>query len=319
MEIPLIMSHSPLPNSSSAITLAVVGDVHDQWDAEDEQALKHLGVDLVLLVGDFGNEAVEVVEAIAQISIPKAVILGNHDAWYTATEWGRRKAPYDRQTENRFVRQLELLGDTHVGYRALDFPALGVSVVGGRPCSWGGSEWKFTEFYEAYFGVSSLQESADRIAAAAASATQDTVIFIGHTGPKGMGSEPEDPCGRDWQPQGGDFGDPDLAVAIAQTRTLGKQIPLVAFGHMHHHLRHRRDRLRRTTHWDAQTLYLNAAAVPRIIHTSDNCRRNFSLVTLDQGIVTEAALVWVNADYSIDSKQVVHTASAPLVGVRYGE
>ncbi|NEP43066.1 MAG: TIGR04168 family protein, partial [Okeania sp. SIO2H7] len=41
------------------IKIAIVGDVHDRWEPEDELALKHLGVDLVLFVGDFGNEAVE--------------------------------------------------------------------------------------------------------------------------------------------------------------------------------------------------------------------------------------------------------------------
>ena len=38
------------------IKIAVVGDVHDQWEEDDDIALKHLGVDLVLFVGDFGNE-----------------------------------------------------------------------------------------------------------------------------------------------------------------------------------------------------------------------------------------------------------------------
>lgn len=304
-----VMSNSQLPLSAPTVTLAVVGDVHDQWDAEDERALNHLGVDLVLLVGDFGNEAVGVVEAIAQLSIPKAVVLGNHDAWYTATEWGRKKCPYDRRTEDRFKDQLDLLGEAHVGYRALNFADLGLSVVGGRPCTWGGPEWKFTDFYQDYFDVGSMAESADRIKAAAASATQDTVIFIGHTGPRGMGHAPEDPCGRDWRPIGGDYGDPDLAEAIAHTRNLGKTVPLVAFGHMHHQLRHRRDRLRRTTHWDNHTLYLNAAAVPRIIHTDDNCLRNFSLVTLQNNTITEAALVWLNADFSLHQKHILHPSA----------
>ncbi|MFM8007087.1 MAG: TIGR04168 family protein, partial [Dolichospermum sp.] len=39
---------------SKPVKIAVVGDIHDQWDVEDGMALKHLGVDLVLFVGDFG-------------------------------------------------------------------------------------------------------------------------------------------------------------------------------------------------------------------------------------------------------------------------
>ncbi|MBD1910778.1 MULTISPECIES: TIGR04168 family protein [unclassified Leptolyngbya] len=307
------MNTPELSSPSKSLTLAVVGDVHDQWEAQDERALKHLGVDLVLLVGDFGNESVEVVEAIAHMSIPKAVILGNHDAWYTATEWGRQKCPYDRTKEDRVQRQLDLLGPTHVGYGVLDFPELGISVVGGRPFSWGGSEWKYEAFYRQRYQVHSMAESTERIIAAAAQATQENLIFIGHCGPFGLGDAPEDPCGRDWNPLGGDFGDPDLAEAIAHTRSLGKHIPLVTFGHMHHNLRHRRDRLRRPTHLQDGTFYLNAAAVPRIIEAEDDCFRNFSLVTLKDGVVSHASMVWINQDLGIKSKQVLYFADAPAI------
>jgi hypothetical protein len=33
------------------------------------------------------------------------------------------------------------------------------------------------------------------------------------------------------------FGDPDFEMAIAKTYALGKNIPLVTFGHMHHTMR----------------------------------------------------------------------------------
>ncbi|MFN7522248.1 MAG: metallophosphoesterase, partial [Aphanizomenon sp.] len=77
-------------NQSKSVKIAVIGDVHDQWEAEDGIALQHLGVDLALFVGDFGNESVEVVKAIASLDLPKAAVMGNHDAWYSATEWGRK-------------------------------------------------------------------------------------------------------------------------------------------------------------------------------------------------------------------------------------
>jgi hypothetical protein len=34
------------------VTLAVVGDVHSQWTAEDEAALASLGADVAVFVGD---------------------------------------------------------------------------------------------------------------------------------------------------------------------------------------------------------------------------------------------------------------------------
>lgn len=292
--------------SQAPIKIAVIGDIHNQWDAEDEVALRHLGVDLVLLVGDFGNEAIEIVREIAALSLPKAAVLGNHDAWYTATPWGVKQCPYDRRYEDRVQQQLDLLGDAHVGYGKKDFPELDLTVVGGRPFSWGGSDWKNPEFYGSRFGVNSFAESTERMVEAAKNAEFETIIFLGHCGPLGLGDRPEDPCGKDWQPLGGDHGDPDLADAIEQTHKMGKKIPLVAFGHMHHHLRHTKQRLRTPVVATKETLYVNAASVPRIIRQEEECLRNFTLVTLEAGVVTQVALVWVNQDQNIHSEEIFY-------------
>lgn len=36
-----------------------------------------------MVAGDFGNENVELVKSVSELDIPKAAILGNHDAWNT--------------------------------------------------------------------------------------------------------------------------------------------------------------------------------------------------------------------------------------------
>ncbi|MFM7426182.1 MAG: TIGR04168 family protein [Elainella sp.] len=299
--------------------IAVVGDVHDQWDEGDERALRHLGVDLVLFVGDFGNESVEIVRAISQVSLPKAVILGNHDAWFTATTWGKGLRGLNHG--DRVQQQLDLLGPAHVGYGKRDFPELGVSVVGGRPFSWGGPSWKNGSFYQQRFGVAGFADSTAKIVAAAQQASQSTLIFIGHNGPQGLGDQPEDPCGKDWNPIGGDYGDQDLTEAIAQSRALGKQVPLVTFGHMHHSLRHTKARLRtQLVADDSGTVYLNAASVPRILPPEKDGpsgskglrRRNFSLVILEQGQVTQASLVWFRDDLTLQSEQILYQAPPAL-------
>ena len=294
-------------NKAKSIKIAVVGDVHDRWEPEDGEALKHLGVDLVLFVGDFGNESVEVVRAIAQLDIPKAAVFGNHDAWYTATEWGRSQCPYDRTQENWVKQQLDLMGEAHVGYGKRDFPELGVTVVGSRPFTWGGSEWKYTDFFSEWFGVESFEESARRIAGAAALADCENVIFLGHTGPTGLGEAPEDPCGRDWKPLGGDWGDPDFAEAIDRTRSSGKHIPLVTFGHMHHKLRHKKHELRKSLEVSAEgAVYLNAASVPRIVERECSKLRNFSIVLLENGAVSEVSLVWLGEDFAVALEQILY-------------
>ncbi|MBE9095440.1 TIGR04168 family protein [Tychonema sp. LEGE 07203] len=294
-------------NETKAIKIAVVGDVHDRWEPEDGEALKRLGVDLVLFVGDFGNESVDVVRAIAQLDIPKAAVFGNHDAWYTATEWGRSQCPYDRQKENWVKQQLDLMGEAHVGYSKRDFPELGLTVVGSRPFTWGGSEWRYNDFYSEWFGVESFEESARRIAGAAADADCENVIFLGHTGPTGLGEAPGDPCGRDWKPLGGDWGDPDFAEAIDRTRSSGKHVPLVTFGHMHHKLRHTKHELRKSVKVSAEgTVYLNAASVPRIVERDCSKLRNFSIVLLENGTVSEASLVWLGEDLAVALEEILY-------------
>ncbi|MEE3715988.1 TIGR04168 family protein [Tumidithrix elongata RA019] len=290
------------------ITIAVIGDVHDQWQEEDHQALKHLGVDLVLFVGDFGNESVEIVRAIAKIDIPKAVILGNHDAWYSASDWGKSKSPYDHKTEDRVQQQLDLLGETHVGYGYLDFPDLNLSVVGARPFSWGGEEWKNGDFLRDRYGIHGFAESTQRIIENAKQTAYSTVLLLSHNGPTGLGDRDYNPCGKDWLPVGGDHGDPDFAEAIAAIYQVPKAVPFATFGHMHHKLRNN-TRLREAIAVnDRGTVFLNAASVPRIVQKLDGNHRNFSLVQLTDGKVAQISLVWLDPTFQITSEQILYHA-----------
>ncbi len=290
----------PTQPHSTEIKIAVIGDIHEQWELTDNLILQELGIDLALFVGDLGNESVAIARLISELEIPKAVILGNHDAWYTASDWGRKKSPYDHRQEDWVTEQLTLLGEAHVGYGKLDLPQFQLSIVGGRPFSWGGSEWKNHEFFRDRYDIRNFAESEARMIKNLQEATYETVIFLGHNGPLGLGNEAEAICGRDWQPLGGDHGDPDFAQAIAAGQTMGKHIPLVTFGHMHHSLRHTKSRLRtRVTQDQRGTIYLNAAAVPRIINHNRDRHHNFSLVTLENHQVTDISLIWVNQDFRI--------------------
>ncbi|MFP4296276.1 MAG: TIGR04168 family protein [Spirulinaceae cyanobacterium] len=296
------------------IKIAAIGDIHDQWETEDHIALQQLKVDLALFVGDFGNESVAIVRQLACLPIPYAAILGNHDAWYTASAWGRKQCPYNREVEDRVQEQLSLLNQAHVGYGDREFADLGLSVVGSRPFSWGGPVWKNEDFYRDRYGITSFSESTARIVATAQATPQNTIIFLGHNGPYGLGDRPEDPCGRDWNPIGGDFGDPDFQAAIAQVRTLGKHIPLVVFGHMHHRLRHTKIQERTavvTDDWG--TVYLNAAAVPRVVRDRAATLRNFTLIALEAHRVTDIKLVWLDEAGDIVSEKDLYRAAPSMV------
>jgi uncharacterized protein (TIGR04168 family) len=284
----------PEADIKSTIKIALVGDVHDQWSPNEADLLRGLGVDLVLFVGDFGNEAVVLVEQIAQLDLPKAIMFGNHDAWFSATHFGKQHCPYDRKTEDWVQRQMDAVGEDFVGYGAKDFPELGVTVVGARPFSWGGPEWKNKSFYKDRFGLKGFDESADRIMEAVASAGTNHLIFIGHNGPAGLGGETESPCGKDWGGSPEDYGDPDFALVLQRCQDLGKSVPLVGFGHMHHALRHRKDVQRQSIAVQNGTIHVNAAAVPRMVRVGDEMRFNYSIATLVDGVVTEVALTWVS-------------------------
>ncbi|MEO0521158.1 MAG: TIGR04168 family protein [Cyanobacteria bacterium P01_A01_bin.116] len=293
----------------SIIKIAVIGDIHDLWDLEDNAALKHLNVDLALFVGDYGNEAVDVVRRIAAVEVPKAAVMGNHDAYYSASKKGINNCPYDRTQEDWVQLQMDLLGEAHVGFGKREFPELGLTIVGGRPFSWGGSKWRYRKFYRDRFDVRNFDESFDLILAAADEADHNTLIFLGHVGPYGLGEQPEDPCGRDWGKRGGDYGDPDFANAIALTQQSGKRVPLVAFGHMHHTLKNNSQQQRtRVVTGLTGTVYFNAANVPRIEETDAGTRRSFSLVTLNQGKVEAIALIWLNSSFEQISQEVLYIA-----------
>ncbi|AFY74551.1 DNA repair exonuclease [Synechococcus sp. PCC 7502] len=280
------------------IKIAIVGDIHDQWTQADHQALSQLNVDLVLFVGDIGNESIALVKAIAELELPKAVILGNHDAWYAIRK--KKKVPLIHR-EDGVKKQLELLGNVHVGFSYLDFAELGLSVVGARPFSWGGQKWKNTDFYSDRFGVKNFNESVALIMTSVQKCAHNHIIFLGHNGASGLGDRPWDICGIDWQTGGGDYGDPDLADVISKTQNLGKNIAFVAFGHMHHQIKSHRDRSRTAVVKDQRSVvHINAASVPRIIDDF----HNFTLVTLENLKVTEVALVWINPNLGTTSAQI---------------
>ncbi|MGC6489104.1 MAG: metallophosphoesterase, partial [Planctomycetota bacterium] len=69
-------------STASSATLVAIGDLHGRWRPADQAYLEHAQPDLALFVGDLSDtEEAAMVEKIAAVDVPKAVILGNHDAW----------------------------------------------------------------------------------------------------------------------------------------------------------------------------------------------------------------------------------------------
>ena len=102
---------------------------------------------------------------------------------------------------------------------------------------------------------------------------------------------------------------PTFAKAIAFTQDSGKRIPLVTFGHMHHQLKDTDQIRKRVVTGDRETLYFNAANVPRIEETDSGKRRSFSLVTLNQGTVESIVLIWLGEAFETLFEETIYAAS----------
>ncbi|MCX5930903.1 MAG: TIGR04168 family protein [Cyanobacteria bacterium] len=263
--------------------LAIAGDLHGQWDRRDVDLLSRIAPDALLVVGDLSDGQQRIAASLADLSMPVACILGNHDT-------GKDHSGHKLQ------RQIDRLGERHCGWalRQLDPP--GLSVVGGRPGSAGGGH-HLSRAVQALWGPVELVESAGRIAAAALSADPRLpLVLLAHCGPSGLGSTASDPCGRDWKSPACDWGDQDLAQAIEQIR-VERPLPLVVFGHMHHALNRGRGERRSFLIDRRGTAYLNAAFVPR--HAVDGEGRqlcHLSWVELDQGQLIHASHRWYEPD-----------------------
>lgn len=313
---------APLPRRPRPSKLVCIGDIHGAWTESDESALRALNPDLALFVGDFGDENVHVTRRISNFAAATdfgvATVFGNHDAFFTASENGRRRAPYDKGLECRVTEQMRLLQEHDVSYRSVAFDDVGLSVCGGRAFSVGGPHWKHKEFYRRFVGVEDEAHSRRKMERAVEASLFPTLVFLSHNGPTGLGAAPTDPCGKDWGDfPGGDYGDADLRAAIEKARLEGRRVPLTVFGHMHKQLmRNRGVRTMVTTEPDGEsggvTVMVNAAVVPRhkVGHASRQRLHHFQVVALGEaGDVEKVTETWVTARGHVAESYTVFEAS----------
>lgn len=307
---------------AAAAKIVCVGDIHGQWNADDERILHDMRPDLVLFVGDYGNEDVNVTNRIAafadQAVFDVATVFGNHDAFYTASANGRARAPYDNTRICRVSEQMKALASYDVSYRTATFERLGLSVCGGRAFSWGGPNWKHNAFFRKFLGVNGLRHSTEKLTAAVTAAHYSTMIFLSHSGPLGLGALPNDPCGKDWGTHpGGDYGDRDLREAIEQARQVGIKVPLTVFGHMHKSLQGEcGQRVMVKTEPDGEdgsyTVMVNAAVVPRhrVLRNSVAKVHHFQMVYLQEGgTVASVEETWLQPNGVVDEVVVLYEAA----------
>lgn len=262
------------------IRIGIIGDIHGSFDEADVEQLDGAGYDLLMFVGDLEplvalrglRSGLEVAALMAELTTPALFVPGNHDtttmaqlaAEVTGSPLlaGLTSLGHDRRAD----RLTQALGPVRLcAWELIPFelggPGGRFDVITGRPYSMGGPRMSFTPLLRSRYGVPSLATSTHRLVERIDRTTAESLIFLAHNGPTGLGEHPDDLWGRDFGGQEGDWGDPDLGRAIDHARRQGKHVAAVIAGHMHHELRGGGQR-----HWRLErdgTLYINAAKVPR--------------------------------------------------------
>lgn len=257
------------------IRIAVIGDVHQQFTPFDVDYFNNSDYDLLLFVGDLADfqvkEAHPVAEQMGRLTKPALYIPGNHDGvplpQLVAEARGRRTTArvLSAGQEGR-IREIcrRMAPVPCVGYSQHPFNFRGqeLTIIAARPFSAGGDRLSFEAYLERVYGIGTLEASVARLQTLVDAVPARDIIFLAHNGPAGLGDQAHDIWGRDFEPQAGDYGDPDLTEAVAYARAQGKRVLAVVAGHMHRRTQDGGERV-----WLVEapgTSFINAARVPRI-------------------------------------------------------
>ena len=155
------------------------------------------------------------------------------------------------------------------------------------------------------FGPISEDESVKKIIKCSDRARKDLpLLMFAHSGPTGLGSQPNSICGKDWKIPASDWGDRDLAIAITKIQK-DRFIDLVVFGHMHHQLK-RNLGFRKMFKIDKTgTAYLNAAVVPRYKRNNKGILfTNFSWVEFKNNKLNLISQRWYSDSGVIEEEEI---------------
>jgi uncharacterized protein (TIGR04168 family) len=288
------------------VKIGVIGDVHLAWDERDTQALDAAGYDLILFVGDLAGYGTEggltVARAVAKLQTPALVMPGNHDA-VTVPQLASEVLPSPTLAREALalgmrarVKQLaKALGPVALGgYSLHRYDQLSLTVLAARPHSMGGPRLSYRRYLAYRFGVRTMSDSSARLCALLDGVPEhDRLLILAHNGPHALGATRDAIYGCDFRPEQGDWGDPDLRVALTHAQNVGRPVTAVIAGHMHHSLRGGGQRT-----WlvdEEGTQHVNAAQVPRFRRSAAGEERHHVRITLtDQDVLIEP--VWLRLD-----------------------
>ena len=273
------------------LKIAIVGDCHGLWSEADIEILSIVKPDFVLFVGDISEGKIKIIKKINCLDIQSYVLLGNHDR-------GSDK------TGETLQKQIRVLQDKFCGWQLKVFENK-INIVGARPCSSGGGYFLSKEVLGVY-GPLTEQESARKIINCSIQAREDLpLIIIAHSGPTGLGSEPNSICGRDWKVPPLDWGDRDLNIALTEIKK-NRFINLVVFGHMHNILNRNQGSRKMLEIDNGGTFYLNAAIVPRYEKNEEGKMLiNFSWVEFTDNNLSYISYRWYSIAGKIEKEEIL--------------
>lgn len=279
--------------------IGIIGDIHGAWDEHDTAFFNTVGYDRLLFAGDLAHitGSLPVARQLAELMTPAWMIPGNHDGVTLCQLLAELKSrPLAARLlaigmTRRVAKMGQALGPVVMGGYSQHTLSSELGLIIARPHAMGPNRLYFGDYLNKRFGINDFQSSRDRLCQLVDQSPRD-LIFLAHNGPAGIGNTPDAPFGCDFAPTHGDFGDPDLAEAIAYAGQRGHRVRAVIAGHMHHRSKH-------TGEWRQpscrlnDTLFINAARVPRI--EQRGARRHHIRLTLSDSSV-DAEQLFVDAD-----------------------
>ncbi len=275
------------------IKIILIGDVHTYFTEADVNFFNQSDADLILFVGDLANyrekEGIDAAQIISGITKPAIFIPGNHDT-VTAVQllaeikWSQAKRDLLAKGQPKRVQRLhDALAPVQVGGYSTHHYQFGedsFDLIVGRPYSLGGPKINYIAQLKRQYNVANMTDSIAKLKQCVDDTKSNTLLFLAHNGPTGLGDNRDDIWGCDFWEEAGDFGDPDLTEAVQYAKTCGKQVLGVFAGHMHQHLKG--GGLRKMIVECDGTTYLNAGYVPRIFAENGRIYHQYIAITLEQ-------------------------------------
>ncbi len=253
---------------------ALIGDVHGFWNRKDIEYFNDSDYDALFFTGDLGgfrfNGSTLPKYDLSSLTKKAFMIPGNWDGTNLVGILGEvlNQNLLKRAGSIGYSRRLKSLA-----YAVRPVPVMAYStivlseekdlaLIVCRPHAMGNG-FSFQRNLSQNYLVSSLEESTLKLKKLIDATKQENLFFLSHNGPKGLGSERKSIYGADFLVDGGDFGDEDLTAAIAYAKDIGKKVPAVMSGHMHHFIPALKKE-RESLVYTGGTFYINGAKVPRI-------------------------------------------------------